>query len=895
MENNAKKISPMMQQYFEIKEQAKDSILFFRLGDFYEMFFDDALLVAKEIDLTLTGKSYGAEERAPMCGVPCFTADTYIAKLVERGHKIAICEQIEDPSLAKGLVKRAIVRIVTPGTLTSSDMLAEKENNYLMAVCIEENLIGIAYTDISTGEISCTQLKAAGDVRIELLQNEIVRIAPSELLLPAALYENEAKRIAAVSNSYVTPYDDAPKFKDMENIILAQFGVAALKGIGLEEKKAAVIALGKLLCYVRDMQMQSAEFVGKLNVYETSSHMNLDKATIRSLELVESFFDKKAKTNLLHVLDDTHTAMGARKLKQWIKEPLNDIAGINLRQNAVETLIENKLLLNNIVEILKSIRDLERLAGRIAWGNVNAPDLISLCNSIYNLPELKSDLAESGDEMLVGLSEEIEELNDIRERIEAAVVDEPPAVLREGGLIKRGYSDELDELKASISDGQKWIAGLEASEKERSGIKNLKVGFNKVFGYYIEITKSNYSMVPDNYIRKQTLANCERFITPELKEIESKVLNAENKINELEYRLFQELREHISGFIGDIQRTSAGIAVLDVLCSFAGVSRKMNYVKPVIHEGSEIAIKDGRHPVVEMMSDEGTFVSNDTYMNGDDAAMLIITGPNMAGKSTYMRQVALIVLMAQMGCFVPCTSARIGIVDNIFTRIGAADNLAQGQSTFFMEMSELAYILNTATEKSLIILDEIGRGTSTYDGLSIAWAAIEYLCPQGTPLELKRPKVRSLFATHYHELTVLEGMLAGVKNLNVDVLEDQGNVIFLHRIVEGSASRSYGIHVAKLAGVPKVLLDMASEKLDELESGGDLYCHGNRKNPLRPVDAAHDLHAVNACDENVQISFFDFASNEVVERLRNLDMMDLKPSEAYAILEELKLEAEKEL
>ena len=887
MEINGKKMSPMMQQYLDTKEQAKDSILFFRLGDFYEMFFDDALLVAKELDLTLTGKSYGAEERAPMCGVPCFTADIYIAKLVERGHKVAICEQVEDPTTAKGLVKREIVRIVTPGTLTSSDMLVEKENNYLMCVHRGEAGAGLAYTDISTGEISCTEFKLAGDELFEMLENEIVRIAPSELLLPAALYDMYKERIQTAVGCYITPYEQDLRRDEAERIILSQFGVAALKGLGLEEKGLAGSALGELLHYVRDMQMQAAEFVGKLNVYESSNHMNLDKATIRSLELVESIFDKKAKTNLLHVLDETHTAMGARKLKQWIKEPLNDFSGILRRQNSVEFLLNDQLFLNNTCEILKGIRDLERLAGRIAWGNVNAPDLLSLQNSITHLPELRAELANSGDDLFRELADGIDGLEELGDKIAAAITDEPQVTLREGGLIRRGYSAELDELKDSIKDGQNWIAGLEASEKERSGIKNLKVGFNKVFGYYIEVTKSNYSMIPENYIRKQTLVNCERFITPELKEIESKVLNAEAKINDFEYKLFQELRNYITGFIGKIQQSSASIAILDVLCAFAKVSSRMNYVRPIIHEGREIAIKDGRHPVVEKMGDGGTFVANDTYMNDDDASMLIITGPNMSGKSTYMRQVALIVLMAQMGCFVPCESAKIGIVDNIFTRIGAADNLAQGQSTFFMEMSELAYILNTATENSLIILDEIGRGTSTYDGLSIAWAAIEYLCPHSAnQAACKHRKIRTLFATHYHELTALEDILPGVKNLNVDVLEEQGNVIFLHRIVEGSASRSYGIHVAKLAGVPNDLLDRAQEKLDELERAGTTDFNGVRNPGRYGNDELKEK-------TNVQMSIFDFANNEVVERLRSLDLMELKPSEAYGILEDLKKEAEK--
>lgn len=871
-------LTPMMQQYMDIKENYKDCILFFRLGDFYEMFFEDAVTASRELEITLTGKSYGQEERAPMCGVPYHAADNYIGKLIERGYKVAICEQVEDPATAKGIVKREVIQIITPGTVVSQSMLNEKENNYLASVFLSETGAGIAYCDVSTGEISAAELSGAR--YIEKLINELVKIRAKEVIANEAVsLDGLSEDIRDASGAYFSILSSQYYSQNAaEEAVLRQFKVKSLKGLGVEEMPAAVMALGALLSYLFETQKQSLSHLARLNVYDTAGHMALDKATIKNLELTETLFEKKIQGSLLGVLDRTQTAMGSRKMKQWLREPLNRLAEIKQRLDAVELLTDEILLRNNLKEHLKKIYDLERLAGRIACGNANGKDLIALKNSIFVLPDIKGELASCGDPLLERLEASMDALADIYELIERAVVDEPPFTVKEGGLIKKGYSEDLDSLKDSIVDGQSWIAGLEAVEKERTGIKSLKVGFNKVFGYYIEVTKSYYDLVPENYIRKQTLANCERFITPELKEVESVVLNAETKINQLEYELFAGIRNFIQGFIGAIQNTSASLSVLDVLVSYAEVGSRLGYVKPDINNGDAILIEKGRHPVIEGSIRNGIFVSNDTYVDRKDSSMLLITGPNMSGKSTYMRQTALIVLMAQTGCFVPAESATIGIVDRIYTRIGASDNLAQGQSTFYVEMSELAYILNTATDKSLIILDEIGRGTSTYDGLSIAWAVVEYLCNS-------KGRIRTLFATHYHELTALEGHMTGLKNLNVDVQEKDGNIVFLHKIIEGSASRSYGIHVAKLAGVPQQLLLTAEEKLSELEQSGasidlDKYLAGT----------AEELPESKANTE--QISFFSFAPNPVVERLKSLDLMTITPSQAFGILEELKQAAD---
>lgn len=873
------KVSPMMQQYLDIKEQYKDCILFFRLGDFYEMFFDDALLASKELELTLTGKSCGQEERAPMCGVPFHAADSYIAKLVEKGHKVAICEQTEDPAQAKGIVKREVIQIVTPGTITSQSILSEKENNYLASVYARSDAMSVAYCDISTGELYLTEYK--GSDLYDVILNELVKINASEIILSQTFSEEyPTDEIKKITGAYINILGDAYfSEKSCEEIIKAQFNCISLTGLGLDFRPCAVPALGSLLNYLLETQKQTLKHLTHINIYEIGMHMALDKATIRNLEITETLYEKKIQGSLLGILDKTHTAMGSRKMRQWLREPLNNAKEINLRLDGVEELYNELIIRNNIKQNLKQIYDFERLAGRIACGNANGKDLIALRNSIAVLPEIKSDLGVLHSEIMQSIDSRICDLSAVYNIIDRAICDEPPFTLKEGSLIKDGYSEELDSLKFSIKDAKTWISTLEGKERERTGIKNLKVGYNRVFGYYLEVTRSYYDLIPENYIRKQTLANAERFITPELKEMEGLVLNAETKINRMEYDLFVEARNFIEDYIKDIQSTSSAVAELDVLTSFAYVSDKLGYVKPLVDESFELEIVKGRHPVIEQTVSNGMFVSNDTYLNNTNESMLLITGPNMAGKSTYMRQTALIVLMAQAGCFVPCERARIGVCDRIFTRIGASDNLAQGQSTFFVEMSELSYILNNAKARSLIILDEIGRGTSTYDGLSIAWAAVEYLCNDNT-------HIRTLFATHYHELTALEGERYGVKNLNVDVAEENGNIVFLHKIVEGSASRSYGIHVAKLAGIPKVLLERAQEKLAELETAvpSQSVMYGD-------LTTAVNTKTAEPCEE--QISMFSFAPNPVVEKLKALNLMEITPSKAFEILEELKSSLDK--
>ncbi len=867
------KLSPMMEQYLEIKSNYNDCILFFRLGDFYEMFFEDARLASKELELTLTGKNCGQEERAPMCGVPFHSAESYIAKLVEKGYKVAICEQMEDPSAAKGIVKREVIQIVTPGTVTAQSMLAEKENNYLAAVYVDQKSGGMsaAYCDISTGELNVTEYK--GDNIYETLVNELVKIKAKEIITTdefAMLYPVDELHL--ITEAYInTVSEQFFSEKACIEAIKGQFSCISTTAVGLEEGSLKVRALGALLNYLLETQKHSLKQITGVNIYETGNRMALDKATLRNLELTETLYDKKTSGSLLGVLDKTHTAMGSRKMKQWIREPLNTASEINYRLDGVEELYRELILRNNIKESLKGIYDFERLAGRIALGNANGKDLIALMNSLALLPAIKESLAYASSEILKDINSEINPLEEVYNIIDKSICENPPFSIKEGGLIKDGYSLELDELKDSIKDGKAWISGLEASERERTGIKNLKVGYNRVFGYYLEVTRSFYDKIPENYIRKQTLANAERFITPELKDMENLVLNAEAKINQMEYEIFTSVRDYAEGYIREIQKTSAAIAALDVLCSFAHVSEKLGYVKPVVDDSMEISIIKGRHPVIEQSINNGLFISNDTYLNDSDSSMLLITGPNMAGKSTYMRQTALLVLMAQAGCFIPCEKAHIGVVDRIFTRIGASDNLAQGQSTFYVEMSELSYILNSAGPRSLIILDEIGRGTSTYDGLSIAWAAAEYLCNEHT-------HIRTLFATHYHELTILENQVRGVKNLNVDVAEEDGNIIFLHKIVAGSASRSYGIHVAKLAGIPESLLDRAREKLSELENS----C----KDTLHAGEGIEDSRHNN---KEVQLSMFTpVFENPVIEKLKSTDLMDITPSQAIKILEELK-------
>ena len=897
------KLSPMMQQYMDIKEEYSDCILFFRLGDFYEMFFDDAELVSRLLELTLTGKSCGLDERAPMCGVPYHAADSYISRLVEKGYKVAICEQLEDPATAKGMVDRGVIKVVTPGTVTSNTILHENENNYLAAVYADNQGMAVSYCDISTGELYTTEFYGGRTVFDDVI-NELVKINAKEILICQKVLEyQDEEQISLLTGSFVRVMSDSYfSRKSAETSIRAQFGGVSLTALGLEGRDRAIASTGALLSYLIETQKQDLKQITRCVFYETGHHMALDKATIRNLELTETLYEKRTDGSLLGVLDRTSTAMGGRKLKLWLREPLNDPDEINARLDAVAFLVNDQLALNDLTEALKRVYDFERLAGRMASGNANGKDMIALRNSISATPEIKDVLTGSGSDLLERLGSDIHDLSEIYDLIDSHITEEPPMTITEGGLIKSGSSDKLDALKDSIKDAKAWIAGLESKEKDRTGITHLKVGYNKVFGYYIEVSRSNLDMVPEDYIRKQTLVGAERFITPELKEKESLVLNAETKINKLEYDIFTGIRNTINEHIEEIQETSRAIAEVDVLASFAKAAARLGYVRPEVDDGYEIEIEKGRHPVIEQSGMDGMFVSNDTYMNNTDSSMLVITGPNMAGKSTYMRQTALIVLMAQCGSFVPADRARIGVVDRIFTRIGASDNLSQGQSTFFVEMSELAYILRNAGRRSLIILDEIGRGTSTYDGLSIAWATAEKLCSE-------KLKIRTMFATHYHEMTVLEEQLAGVKNLNIDVAEENGQIIFLHKIVPGSASKSYGVHVARLAGVPEDLLENAEIKLENLEkdetidSVRDAFgssgmnsrenaagCEDGRTGHTGREGFDHE----NESGSDEQLSFFSQNMSPAVEKLKTLDIMETTPAEAIKILTELKDLAEKE-
>ena len=874
----ANKLTPMMQQYLEIKDQYQDCILFFRLGDFYEMFFQDAITASREMEVTLTGKSCGLEERAPMCGVPYHAVDTYVQKLIEKGYKVAICEQTEDPALAKGIVKREVIRIITPGTVTGQTMLREAENNYLASVYTDGEGWGLVYSDISTGELAASSY--SGDTASDEILNELVKINVRELVVNEKLRDSSLQKSSEqLTNAFVSVLNDSYcQPHNTENIICRQFGVKSVSGLGFAADSAIAAALGMLLMYLNETQKQSLEQLIKIRIYDNSSHMVLDKAAIRNLELTETLFEKKVQGSLLGVLDSTCTAMGSRKLKKWIKEPLNRSEDINKRLNAVEILTDDVILRNNLRQSLKAVYDLERLSGRVACGNANGRDLLALRNSLALLPEIKADIMASGDSLLQEIGENIHDLEGIYNRINDSIKEDPPITIKDGGLIKEGFNSELDGIKSAASGSIEWIMGLEAREKERTGIKTLKVGFNKVFGYYIEVSKKSLDLVPEDYIRKQTLVSYERYITPELKDMEAIVLNAEGQINTLEYEIFSEIRDYIKGFTGDIQETAEAVSSLDVLAAFAETGSKNGYVRPLVDDGDVISITQGRHPVIEQTIDNGVFVANDAYIDRSSQSLLLITGPNMAGKSTYMRQTALIVLMAQMGCFVPAAEAHIGTVDRVYTRIGASDNLTQGQSTFFVEMNELAYILNTATERSLVILDEIGRGTSTYDGLSIAWSVVEHLCSP-------KRHVRTLFASHYHELTALEESTPGLCNYNVAVSENDGDVVFLHKIVQGSASRSYGIHVARIAGVPGQILERAEEKLRQLEADSPQSITSDSESASPTVN--YEIKEKKA-EEDQQLSFITFVQHPVVKMLKDLDIMSLSPSGAIAVIEQLK-------
>lgn len=867
------KLSPMMEQYMGIKKQYEDCVLFYRLGDFYELFFEDALEISKVLELTLTSRNCGLEEKAPMCGVPFHSAAAYISRLVSKGYKVAICEQIEDPALTKGLVKREVVRIVTPGTNIISDDFDVQENHYLSAFYFSGKSLELAFVDVATGELSATYTpwdKSSGQKSLDDMLNEINKLKVSEIIANEGLEVIiDKEHLSSITGAYITLKPDSYfGISAGRDAIKAHFEISNLSALGLCEEGGALEALGGILIYLRETQKYKMDHITKVHEYMLGSNMALDSATLKNLELTETLYDKELSGSLLHVLDKTRTAHGARLMKQWIREPLNVSSAINERLDAVEELYNNPLLLNDLRHALDTIYDFQRITGKVASASLNPRDLIALKKSLLALPEIKLLIKSTDAGLLSKLTEDIHTFEAMAESIERAIIEDPPLSLKDGGVIRAGYSNRLDELNHSIKEGKEWIASLEHTERERTGIKNLKVGFNKVFGYYIDINKSQLDKVPEEYIRKQTLVNNERYITPKMKEVESTVLNGQEKINKLEHELFDDLRKSIIPAIPKLQETAVAIATLDVLASLAFVALRNNYIKPLIDDSDTLQIEEGRHPVIEKMEEGILFVPNDTYLSRDENFMAIITGPNMAGKSTYMRQTALIVLMGQMGSFVPASKAHIGIVDRIFTRIGASDNLSQGKSTFFVEMNELAYILSSATPKSLIILDEIGRGTSTYDGMSIAYATIKYLCKENR-------KIRSMFATHYHELTVLPEVIDGAFNLNVDVLEKGGDVVFLHKIVEGAASQSYGIHVAKLAGVPKELLENAEIKLKELE-----FKSGE-------VTINMDSDIINK-DEEYSPFPHRLLEEDILERIKALDLNDMKASEAFSILEKLK-------
>ncbi len=806
----------MMQQYMAIKDDYKDAILMYRLGDFYEMFFDDALLASAELELTLTGRNCGLEERAPMCGVPHHSVDQYIVRLVNNGHKVAICEQVEDPAEAKGIVKREITKIYTPGTLDISGNGSGENNVYIASVCVSDTMTAVALADITTGELSAYEYETEyenGKVSHIRLLNDLSVLDVKELVISDEMRsELEISLSEAMPSLYLDAVDPSYyRYQTAREVLMDQFGVSSLIPLDMEGREEMVSAAGSLLMYLRETQKGDLDQFMNITIKQHDGVMHLDRTTLRNLELLETIYDGDIKGSLLGVIGKTRTAMGGRLLRAWLREPLTDVAEINLRLDAVDELKREPVIANNISNCLKHVYDFQRLTARVATGRADARDLIALKKTIAQLPDIKYELAGLTAPMLKTIDDSIADFDALHTMIERSICDEPPMGITEGGIIKPGYSKDLDKLKESISGAKQWIAGLEETEKERTGIKTLRVGFNKVFGYYIDVSKGMIDKVPEDYIRKQTLVNNERYITPELKEKEDLVLTAEARINKLEYEEFRKIRQAIEPYIASLQAASAAIASLDVLISFAKVAASNAYVKPVVNDGSMIDIKAGRHPAVEQLLGAGMFVSNDTYIDMDERSMLIITGPNMSGKSTYMRQTAVIVLMAQIGCFVPAASAEIGVVDRIFTRIGASDNLAYGQSTFYIEMSELAGILRNATSRSLIILDEIGRGTSTFDGLSIAWATAQYLAEP-------EHRVRTMFATHYHELTELEDEQQGIHNLSVAAAEDGNDVVFLHNIIEGPASKSYGIHVARIAGIPEVIRSEARRKLKELES-----------------------------------------------------------------------------
>lgn len=871
-------LTPMMQQYMAIKEQYKDCILFYRLGDFYEMFYDDALTASRELEITLTGKNCGQEERAPMCGVPYHAVDVYLNKLVAKGYKVAICEQAEDPKQAKGIVKREVIRIVTPGTNLSQQALDEGRNNYLMCLVYDDNQFGLAITDISTGDFYTTEVAT-----LKELYDEIHRFSPSEIICNDSFYMSGASlddfkdRLHVSVSTLDTWYmDEAVSVQKIKE----HFKVASLDGLGLTDFPSGTLAVGALLLYLYETQKNTLDNLTKITPYRSGGYMIIDSATNRNLELIETLREKQKKGSLLWVLDKTKTAMGARLMRNWIEQPLIEKKKITARQDAVEELYNDMITREEIREYLNAVYDLERLVTRISYRTANPRDLIAFKTSLGMIPPVKQLLSQAKSAELKEIDERMDCLEDIYDLIEKSIQDEPPIMIREGGMIKKGYNEDVDKFRLSRTEGKTWLAELEAREKEKTGIKNLRVRYNKVFGYYLEVTNSYKELVPEDWTRKQTLANAERYITPELKELEDMILGAEDKLAALEYDLYCEVRDSIGEQVVRIQETAKAIAHLDVLASLACVAQSNDYVRPSINTKGVIDIQGGRHPVVEKMNNNQMFIDNDTYLDNKNHRISIITGPNMAGKSTYMRQSALIVLMAQIGSFVPAKSANIGIVDRIFTRVGASDDLASGQSTFMVEMTEVANILRNATSRSLLILDEIGRGTSTFDGLSIAWAVVEHI---------SNPKLlgaKTLFATHYHELTELEGKLDSVNNYCIAVREQGDDIIFLRKIIRGGADKSYGIQVARLAGVPDSVIDRAKEISGWLE---ETDVTDKAKNLQVRTSAKKKEVVREAVPAEKQMSLFDIypADHPVLKELAGLDVSNMTPIQALNTLYEL--------
>ncbi len=862
---NPNSYTPMMEQYLEIKEEYKDCILFFRLGDFYEMFFDDAITASRELEITLTGKDCGKEERAPMCGVPFHSADGYITKLIKKGYKVAVCEQTEDPQSAKGIVKRDVIRVITPGTASVQSTADSEKNNFLAAVAMRENSFGACFADVSTGEVFVSDGETnAGE---STLINLLASFAPTEIIFNSgsAIYAKDIvdlkKRCSFFDGYAPDEYFEISKAK--ENIA-AQFGTRALLEGNVADKELCIMALGGLLCYLYETQKINLSHLGSFKYIESKRHLKIDASTFRNLELTETMRDKEKRGSLLGILDRTKTAMGARRLKSWLDRPLVDSKHIKLRLDAVEELVNKSIVREDITESLKKVYDIERILSRVVYGSCNARDFLSLRQSLDALPVLKEALGTCESRFLSQIAESVDTFSELRLLISSAIADEAPITVKEGGMIKDGFDTELDRTKEILKGGTGFIAAVEAKEKERTGIKNLKVAYNRVFGYYIEISKSNLDKVPDDYIRKQTLVGGERFITGELKELESKVINARERVNALEYECFLIVKNEILSLLKKLQETAKIVSVADALCSLATVASQRGYVKPEINDGDTISIKDGRHPVVEANLKDSLFVPNDTFLNTTDSRFSIITGPNMAGKSTYMRQTALIVIMAQIGSFVPASECTIGVVDAVFTRVGASDDLASGQSTFMVEMNEVAHILKNATQKSLIILDEIGRGTSTFDGLSIAWAVAEYIS------DTSHIGAKTLFATHYHELTSLEERNEGIRNYSVAVKKRGDDITFLRKIVKGGTDDSFGIQVALLAGLPQMVTDRAKEVLSLIE-------RGNAPSPKVQTDAPTET----VCDDRIknEILSIDIQTLTPIEALNELYKLQKKVSE----------------